>query len=143
MRHRRRLVVPLVLLIVGIGVGGWFFLNRNHTSSGAHAKWVQPSVPPVDAKSAQKLADMVHSGEAKQLTQAMTLPNGTSLDAATLKSLHALRTVTLKPGSLRDNGNGTANADYLVVNSAGKSSTWHATLVWAGNAWKISLTTEA
>ncbi len=146
MRHKWRLIVPLLVLVGLLGVGVWWLLRHHADQSKTKPTWVVPSAvasAPLSPKTVQTLADQARSGDAKQVSKAVVLPGGNPLPKSALTELHALRSVVLQTGSLHDNGNGTATAKYLVTNPSGNASTWEATLVWSGSAWKLALTSEA
>lgn len=127
------LAIALTSLVVSVVV-----LHQPNHASDAPKK--SPTLPPLTNTQAVALAAALRSGQASKVSQAVVMPAGTAPQAQFVAELHALKSLTVKPWTFRDNGDGTASVQTQVTGSNLETVTWVAYLVWESGKWKLSAT---
>ena len=151
MSVRRRFVLAGFGVILVVIIGSVLFWMQSGSSGGTGSKPVQRPVPtaPSAAPSSsftvnrvQQIASDLSSGETGRVQAAVAMPSGQSVPPEFVDQLHGLRSLSIDPTSLHDNGDGTASAVFAVVDANGKSAKWQAIFVESGNVWKLASTSE-
>jgi hypothetical protein len=133
---RRRILIATVVLplVVVLGLGfGWLLSGGTGDSAPRPvAVTTTSTLTPI----ARQIAADIHSGSRAKVTRAIAAPAGWKAPPSAVARFKALRSIDVI-GNVVDNGDGTAQAVYRVVDAKGRSFDWQAMLIRSGGKWKL------
>ena len=116
-------------------------LSVRSTSNATESTVANPV--PLSVASARTLETQARSGDDATVKTALAVPANQKLDPALVSGLAAMKSLTIEQSKFRQVDDLSAVVPITTVDTAGKSTTWTATLVLVNSTWRIGLTDPA